>query len=143
MKASGLVLASMMLLTAAAPAAAEERTWGLGATLIRSDLGVQARKDLWLGGDVSVITVQGGATFGGTTVFQLDADYHFSLKSGGGRFYPLAGLDLSFDSDAAKVMVNVGGGLNFKLTEKLAAFAEGKYMIGNWDGWGFVGGIYF
>ena len=143
MKILGQVLVLMIMLAMAIPAAAQENTWGLGAGVLDGDFGIQVRKDIWLGGDISGVTVQGGMYFHNKTTFRLDADYHFNLKSGNERFYPLVGLDLAFNSDNVKLMINGGGGLNFKLTEKTDAFAEAKYVFGSWDGWALIGGIYF
>lgn len=143
MKRIAPILISLIILAVAVPASAQKRTWGAAAGALHGDFFAQLRKDVWLGGDLSAITVQGGINFRSKTTFVFDADYHFNLKSGNGRFYPLAGVEFAFNSDNAKFMVNGGGGLNFKLTEKLAAFGEVKYIFGSWDGWGLMGGIYF
>jgi hypothetical protein len=143
MKGMSVVLLSVVVLALAVPASAGDHGWGLAAGSFDGDFGVQARKGIWLGGDVSQIVGQVSATFKNKTTFRLDADYHFTISSGGGRFYPLAGLQFAFNSDTAKFGINGGGGINFKLTESLAAFGEGKYVFGDWDGWFFVGGIYF
>lgn len=143
MKIVPVVLLSIIVLSAAVPASAEIKGWGLGVGVMDGDFGVQARKNFRLGGDISQITGQASVYFQNKTTFRLDADYHFMLKSGKGRFYPLAGLQFAFTSDHAKFGINAGGGLNFMLTDKLAAFAEGKYVFGDWDGWAITGGIYF
>jgi len=137
-------LITILVFVLAATASAETRGWGLGAGVFEGDFGAQIRKDFWLGGDISQITGQGSVFFHNKTTFRIDADYHFIINPGKpNRFYPLAGLDLAFNSDSLKLGINVGGGVNFRLTEKTAAFAEGKYVIGDWDGWAFTGGIYF
>ena len=74
----------------------------------------------------------------------FDADYHFVINpQNPSRFYPLVGLDLAFNSDAIKVGLNLGGGVNFMFTENLAGFAEVKYIVSDWDGRGGMAGIYF
>ncbi len=144
MKIARVLLFSALLLVMAAGASAEVQGWGLGAGLVDGDFGVQARKDIWLGGDISQFTAQGGVFFASTTIFRLDADYHFIINSKQpSRFYPLGGLNFSFTSDHAKFGLNLGGGVNFRLTEKTQAFAELKYIISDWDGFGVVVGIYF
>lgn len=143
MRITILGLLSIIVFTMAAPAWAETRGWGLGVGVMDSDLGIQARKDIRLGGDISRICGQAAVYFHNKTTFRLDADYHFVIKSGAGRFYPLAGLQFAFTSNHAEFGINGGGGLNFMLTDKLAAFAEGKYVFGDWDGWAITGGIYF
>jgi hypothetical protein len=144
MKALRVSLIAAVALILATSASAETHGWGLGAGAFNGDFGVQLRKDIGLGGDISHITAQGSVFFPGKTSFRLDADYHFSFLFGkGSRFYPLGGVDFTFNSNTAKFGVNAGGGLNFMLTKKLAAFGEGKYVFGDWDGWTFVGGIYF
>jgi hypothetical protein len=125
-------------------ASAEVKSWGLGGGVIDGDFGIQGRKDFWLGGDISQITGQGSVYFQNRTTFRLDADYHFIINPGqSSRFYPLAGLQFAFNSDAAKLGVNGGGGINFRLTEKTAAFGEIKYVIGGWEGLALTAGIYF
>ncbi len=135
----------VLLLMTVASASAEVNGWGLAAGLQDGDFGVQARKDFWLGGDISQITAQGGIFFpSSTTVFRLDADYHFIINpENPGRFYPLGGIDFAFTSDHAKFGLNLGGGVNFRLTENTQAFAELKYVISDWDGLGIMAGIYF
>ena len=135
---------AVLVVSLAGPVAAETKGWGLGAGAFSGDFGVQARKDFWLGGDISQITGQGSVYFEDKTSFRIDADYHFILNpENPGRFYPLAGLDFAFNSDSAKFGANAGGGFKFMFTEKLAGFAEAKYTFGSWDGFAFVGGIYF
>ena len=136
-----LVLSLVLVLSGSA--AAEPRGWGLGLGALDGDFFVQMRKDFRLGGDISQITGQAGLYFHNKTTGRIDVDYHFILKSGAGRFYPLAGIQLAFNSDNAKFGANAGGGLNFMLTDKLAAFGEAKFVFGSWDGFGFVGGIFF
>jgi hypothetical protein len=125
-------------------AEAQRPGWGVGFRGHDGEYGFEFRKDVWLGGDVSQVTTQLGILFprGGAWV-TADADYHFVLSSGSGRFYPLVGLGIKTDFDAFKFGVNAGGGFNFMLTESLAAFAELKYVFGGWDGFGFVIGAYF
>lgn len=142
--AARTLLFTVLLLATASPAVAAPRSWGLGAGVFDGDFGVQARKDFWLGGDISQISGQAAVYFQSKTTFRLDADYHFVLKTEKPtRFYPLAGLDFAFNSNAVKLGVNGGIGLNWRFTEKTAAFGEAKYIFGSWDGWAFTGGIYF
>jgi hypothetical protein len=89
------------------------------------------------------ITPHPSLIFANNTTFPLDADYHFVVKSGKGRFYPLAGLQFAFNSDDSEFGVNAGGGLNFMLTDKMAAFGEVKYVFFGWEGWFITGGVYF
>jgi hypothetical protein len=132
------------LVGAATTASAEVKGIGLAASAFDGDFGVQVRKDFWLGGDISQITGQGAIYFENKTTFRFDADYHFMLNpDGAGRFYPLAGLDVAFNSSSVKLGANAGGGLNFKLTESLQAFAEAKFIFSGWDGLAITGGIYF
>jgi hypothetical protein len=137
-----IVLATIAAaLAAAAPAPAAGL--GLGAGAFDGDFGVHLRKDFALGGDISAITGQAGVYFPSKTTFRLDADYHFLLKQGASRFYPLVGVDFAFNSDHARFGLNAGGGVNFKFTEKTAGFAEAKFVLGDWDGFAFAVGIYF
>jgi hypothetical protein len=133
-----------LVVSCAVTAAAQTKGWGLGAGAFDGDFGVQARKDFWLGGDVSQITGQASIYFPNRTTYRLDVDYHFVLNPANpGRFYPLAGLDFAFNSNSSGFGANAGGGFKFMFTDKLAGFAEAKYTFGSWDGFAFVGGIYF
>jgi hypothetical protein len=118
--------------------------WGTGFRMHDGDGGFEFRRDIYLGGDVSQITAQVGMVFPGSgATLTADADYHFTLSNGSGRFYPLAGVGVKTDFDFFKVGVNGGGGINFKLTEKLAAYGEAKYVFFGWEGFGFAVGLYF
>ncbi len=145
MKSIKFILLTAALLTLAVPALAETRGWGAGLMLFDGEFGVQGRKDFWLGGDISQITGQAGVLFASDVVLDLSVDYHFNIKSDSGtsRFYPLVGLNFKTDFDFSEFGVNAGGGVNFMLTEKLAAFAELKYVISDWDGLGIAAGVYF
>jgi hypothetical protein len=132
------------LIGAATTASAEVKGIGLAASVFDGDFGVQVRKDFWLGGDISQITGQGAVYFQNKTTFRFDADYHFILNPDSpGRFYPLAGLDIAFNSSSVKLGANAGAGFNFKLTDSLQAFAEAKFIFSSWDGLAITGGIYF
>ena len=138
-----ILLFTVCLAIASTASAADPPTWGAQAGIFDGDFGFGARKDIVLGGDIHQITAQGAVYFQHRTTFRLDADYHFVIKAGGGRFYPLAGLDLALNSDGVQLGANGGGGVKFMLTKALAAFAEVKYVFGTWDGWAINGGVYF
>ena len=144
MRAIVTAVALLSMIAIATTSTADVRGVGLAGGVFDGDFGVQIRKDFWLGGDISQITAQGSVYFANKTRFHLDADYHFILNPDApGRFYPLAGLNLAFNSDDIKLGANAGGGFNFKLTESLQAFAEAKYTFSSWDGLAIIGGIYF
>lgn len=144
MRITHTLLVLAMGLALAGSATAAPRGWGLGAGAFDGDFFVQARKDFFLGGDISQITGQAGLYFHGETTGRIDVDYHFVLhREGAGRFYPLAGVQLAFNSNDVKFGANAGGGVNFMLTEKVASFAEAKFTFGSWDGFAIMGGIYF
>jgi len=143
MKSIRTLVFVFFVLVLAMNASAQTRGWGLGASVFDGDFGVQARKDFWLGGDISQITGQGSVYFPSKTTFRFDVDYHFILNpEGSGRFYPLAGIDFAFNSDRSKFGLNLGGGATFMLTEKTAAFGEAKFVAGDWDGFVFTLGFY-
>jgi opacity protein-like surface antigen len=132
MKALKITTLSLLIMLAASPAFAG---FGLGAALQDFDaFGVQARTAFGLGGDISEITGSAAIYFDNTWM-SFDADYHFILKGGKTRFYPLAGLELATDfGDWTEFGVNLGGGLNFMMTETLAAYAEAKFVAWGVDG---------
>ena len=146
---SAIILALTMI-TSAAPAFAETNGWGAGLNILDGEFGIQGRKDFWLGGDLNQITGQASIIFANKTVFALDVDYHFIIKSsnsdgtaGTSRFYPLVGLDFLFNGDGSDFGLNLGGGANFMMTDTMAAFAELKYVISDWNGFGIAVGVYF
>ena len=145
MNTSKLLLLTLAFLILASPALAETNGWGAGIQIFDGEFGIQGRKDFWLGGDISQITGQVNVIFASDVVFALDVDYHFVIKSdtGTSRFYPLAGIDFKFNGDGSDFGINLGGGANFMMTEKLAAFVELKYVISDWDGFGVGLGVYF
>jgi len=144
MKIIKLITLALMLVTLATPASAETKGWGLGAGAHDGDFGVQVRKDFWLGGDLSQITGQASVYFPKKTTFKVDADYHFIINpESPSRFYPLVGLQFGFNSDHAEFGLNLGGGVNFMMTDTMAAFGEVKYVISDWDGVTFAAGVYF
>ena len=141
---------ALTLIASASPAFAETKGWGAGLNILDGEFGIQARKDFWLGGDLSQITGQASVIFDNKTVFALDVDYHFIIKSsnsdgtaGTSRFYPLVGVDFLFNSDDSEFGVNAGGGANFMLTDTMAAFVELKYILFGAEVWGIAAGIYF
>jgi hypothetical protein len=143
MKTFLTVLFAVTLLTLAMNAPVEAKDWGIAAGAFDGDFGFQLRKDFWLGGDISQITGQGSVYFQNRTTYRFDADYHFILNSGNsGRFYPLAGVDFAVNSDSAKLGLNGGGGFNFNLTEKNAAFVEAKFVFWGHDGFAINGGFF-
>jgi opacity protein-like surface antigen len=72
--------------------------------------------------------------------FDIDGHYNFSINDKFG-FYPLGGLNISgasVDIDGTKasdteVGLNIGAGATYNINDKLAAFTEIKYTIGNMD----------
>ena len=144
-KRSSLILSlAIIMLAGATTVSAETKGWGVGAGVADGDFAIQARKDFWLGGDISQITGQAGVAFKENTTFLIDADYHFFINPGqASRFYPLAGLQFGFNSDDAKLGVNLGGGVNFMFTEKLAGFVEVKYVLWGFEGFALNAGLYF
>ncbi len=72
--------------------------------------------------------------------FDIDGHYNFNINDKFG-FYPLAGLNISgasVDVDGTKakdteVGFNIGAGATYEINDKLAAFTEVKYTIGNFD----------
>lgn len=138
------LMVAAALVVGATAAEAQFPGWGTGFRGHDGEYGFEFRRDIYLGGDVSQITAQAGMLFpssGGTLT--ADADYHFTIVSGSGRFYPLAGVGLKTDFDFFEFGVNVGGGVNFMLTESLAAYGEAKYVFFGWEGFGFAVGLYF
>ncbi|OFX83974.1 MAG: hypothetical protein A2W99_03530 [Bacteroidetes bacterium GWF2_33_16] len=72
--------------------------------------------------------------------FDIDGHYNFTINDKFG-FYPLAGLNISgasVDIDGNKTSdteagLNIGAGATYSINDKLAAFTEIKYTIGNMD----------
>ena len=138
-----IALLAALLFPTAASAADGSRGWGFGAGIFDGEFGVHARKDIYLGGDINEFTLQGSLIFANKTAGSFDADYHFLIKQGNSRFYPLAGLNFVFSDGWSEFGANAGGGVNFMLTETLGAFAEAKYVLFGWDAFVFTAGIKF
>ena len=144
MKIAVTLLLVILTLTLTTTASAQGGRWGVGAGAHDGDFGFQLRKDFWLGGDISQITGQAEVYFSSKTTFKVDADYHFIINpEKSSRFYPLVGVQFAFNSDHAKFGLNLGGGAKFMLTENTVAFGEAKFVVGDWDGFAFMLGIYF
>ena len=144
MKTLKIASLTLVLLALTAPAHAQMKGWGIGAGVHDGDFGAHARKDFWLGGDISHLTGQFGVYDHWETTFKADADYHFMLNpDANGRFYPLVGLQLAFNSDVTELGANLGGGLNFMFTPRTAGFVEVKYVVGDLDGVTAQAGFYF
>ena len=143
MKALKISILCLLIASFATPALAGG--WGLGASLFDWDyFGVQGRKTFVLGGDISQITTAATFYFDNTWM-AFDADYHFVINpQNPSRFYPLVGVELSTDfSDFTEFGVNLGGGVDFMLTETLAAYAEAKFVISDLDGFVLGAGVKF
>lgn len=126
---------AVVLIAAATAAPSQAGGFGLGASLFDGDaFGVQARKTFGLGGDIAELT--GGATiYFEDTWFAFDADYHFVINPANpSRFYPLVGLELATDFDFAELGANLGGGMDFMLTDTMGAYLEAKFVVSDLDG---------
>lgn len=143
MKTMSTLVLAVLFIAISVSASAELKGIGIGAGVHDGDFGAHLRKNFWLGGDISQLTFQGSVYFPSKTTFKIDADYHFVISSGSSRFYPLAGLQFAFTTSNAEFGINAGGGVNFMLTENMAAFAEAKFVFGDWDGLTIVGGLFF
>jgi len=144
MKIARTILLALVTLSIATTASAQGSGFGLGVGAHDGDIGFQLRKDFWLGGDISAITGQASVYLHNKTTFKADADYHFIINpEDPSRFYPLVGVQFGFNSDKAKLGLNIGGGATFMLTQKTAAFFEAKFVIAGFDGFTFGGGVYF
>lgn len=133
MKALKATLFALLIVLSACPALAGD--WGAGASLFDGDyFGLQARKTFVLGGDISQITT-GATIYFKDTWFAFDVDYHFVINpENPSRFYPLVGLELATDFDYAELGANLGGGVDFMLTDTMAAFFEAKFVVSDADG---------
>lgn len=139
-----LKISILSLLIALTATSAYAGGWGGGIALFDGDhFGVHGRKTFVLGGDISNITT-GATVFFDPTFLTLDADYHFVINpENPSRFYPLAGLQLATDFDWAEFGLNLGGGVDFMLTETTGAFFELKYVISDLDGFNLAAGVKF
>lgn len=71
--------------------------------------------------------------------WEVDLNVHYLFPIGGVKIYPLAGLSLlnskvsykGFSSSDSDFGLNLGGGVEFPIAEKLKANAEVKYQIVN------------
>ncbi|RKZ12413.1 hypothetical protein DRQ50_11975 [bacterium] len=142
MNVAKITLITLLVVLSASPVLAGD--WGAGASLFDGDnFGVQARKTFVLGGDISQITT-GASIYFDNTWFAFDADYHFVINAESpSRFYPLVGLELATDFSWAELGLNLGGGVDFMLTDTLAAYFEAKLVVSDLDGFVATLGVKF
>ena len=141
MKALRIALITLLLVLCSG--AAHAAGWGAGVLLFDGEFGLHGRRTFHLGGDISELTTSANFIFEGSW-FTFDADYHFIINpENPSRFYPLVGLDLATDFDNAELGINAGGGVDFMLTDTLAAYAEAKFVIGDFDGFVATLGVKF
>jgi hypothetical protein len=136
---------ALILCALAVSASAEIEGWGVGVGVFDGDFGFQGRKDFGLDPKgVSEISLQGSVYFHNRTTFRFDADYHHVLTPGESLLvYPLGGLQFAVNSRNNRFGLNLGGGMNFDINERLEGFVELKYTFGDWDGFGIAAGVRF
>lgn len=85
------------------------------------------------------------------SILGFNADAHYMFKNDNVTFYPLAGLNLTRNSvtvsgqsvSNSEFGFNLGGGLNYSISESLTGTLEAKYVLGNYDQAVFGAGILF
>lgn len=132
MKLLQIAILALLVIAFATPAAAEK--WGAGGALFDGDyFGVQGRGTFELGGDISEV-VAAATFYFDESWFAFDADYHFVITpENPSRFYPLVGLELATGFGSTELGANLGGGVDFMMTETLAAYFEAKFVVSDWD----------
>ncbi len=146
MKTGPTIAALIVLLTCCTVSTfAEPRGWGLGVGVFDNDFGIHGRKDFILGEERQFETVlQAGLYNQNKWTGRFDADFHYVFRSSSTfRFYPLIGVDWAVQNENNRAGVNLGGGFTIDMNSETRLFAEGKYVTGDWDGYGFTLGIYF
>ncbi len=143
MQSMKTLLLVLIIVLVAIPATAH--AWGLGGALFDGDdFGFQGRTTFTLGGDISQLTTAATIYPGNNTWFAFDADYHFVINpESPSRFYPLVGLELATDFDNSELGANLGGGMDFMLTDVLAAYFEAKFVVSDADGFVATLGVKF
>jgi len=119
--------------------------FGFGLGVFDGDFGIQGRKDFLLGPKkISELSFQGSLFFKDKTTFHLDADYHHVFTPNSSfRIYPLGGINLALRKKENRFGLNLGVGMNIKITDRNALFIEAKYIFGDWDGYGLIVGVEF
>ena len=85
------------------------------------------------------------------TTINFDGHYLFPMQDDRFDLYPLAGINISivnvkndfndFDESETELGLNIGGGGQYEINDLLTAFAEIKYVIGDFDQLVIGGGI--
>ncbi len=145
MKTRQIITALIVLIFSTTGTIAQAKGWGFGVGAFDNDFGVHARKDFVLGGKPQFeAALQGGLYNQNKWTGRFDADFHYVFRSSSTfRFYPLIGVDWAVQNENNRAGVNLGGGFTIDMNSETRLFAEGKYVTGDWDGYGFTLGIYF
>ncbi len=76
-----------------------------------------------------------------TNIWMIDLDGHYNFGAGGFTVYPLAGINFTgfrrefndSESSNTEIGLNLGGGASVEFADKIGAFAEIKYILGDAD----------
>ncbi len=141
MKVLKFFVLALLVSLVATPAVAGS---GLGLALHDfDDFGIQARTSFGIG-KLSELTGGVDWYFDNNNWWAFDLDYHFIIKEGSSRFYPLAGLEIATSFDGWEEFgVNLGGGMDFNMSDTLAAYTEAKFVLGGRSGLHLVLGLKF
>lgn len=67
--------------------------------------------------------------FGDHDYFHIDADFHYNVDLGSSfTFYPIVGATYYHADDFDKFGIDLGAGVKYDFTKRLAGFVEGKYQ---------------
>lgn len=67
--------------------------------------------------------------FGDYNYFHIDADFHYNIGLGSNfTLYPIVGATYYHADDYNKFGVDLGAGIKYDFTQKIAGFVEGKYQ---------------
>lgn len=113
-----------------------------------SELGINAKAAFGLNENMEISPSANYYLTDGYTLIGLNGDFHYLLGTEGEfRFYPLGGINFMMASANGasnnELNFNVGGGARYPLSDAISLYGEAKYMIGDFDGLVFSGGIMF
>ena len=147
-----LVAVAILAFPAAAPPASAEYppavgvwSWGGGGAVHfeLESFGIQGQG---IYGATEQVRIAPSATFffdGSWFSFDGDVQYVFPLESASPILFGFGGIDIATDFDDTELGLNLGAGLNTRLSEVVGGEVKLKYVISDLDGFVFSFGVLF
>ena len=121
------IFATLLLAVMTVAASAQVKSIDIKGNL-RSDFGVGVGITADLTNNF-VISPTFNYYFTDPSYFHIDADFHYNIGLGSNfTLYPIVGATYFHADDYNKFGVDLGAGIKYDFTQKIAGFVEGKYQ---------------